>query len=62
LPISLSTQIWPCWASTAILQKVKPRPVPRRCSRPFDLAELVEDALVLLGRDALAVSRTLTAT
>ena len=29
-PTSLSTQILPPWASTIILQKVKPKPVPRR--------------------------------
>gem|GEM_PF-4841074 len=27
-PISLSTPIWPPWASTASLQKVNPKPVP----------------------------------
>ena len=55
LPSSLSTQIRPPCSSTSRFESASPSPVPSRClAAGVGLLELLEDPVLILGRDARA--------
>ena len=59
-PAALSTSTRPPWASAMCLTRARPMPLPRtlRVRARVRAVEALEDALLLLGRDAGAVSRS----